>query len=96
MVTRQEEETGWHLDKRVPVTIILVLLMQGVAGLWVVAEMRKDIDVLKVQMAEQKERDRRQDEQVLYNYAQLREDLKHLLAKVDELSSYLRRGNGGR
>ena len=52
---------SWHLDRKVPVAIILVIASQFVGGLWVLAEMRKDIEVLKMQMSEQRVRDDRQD-----------------------------------
>jgi len=35
--------SGWHLDKRVPVSIILVLLFQFTGGVWIAATMNGDI-----------------------------------------------------
>jgi len=35
---------GWHLDKRVPVSIIAVLLFQFIAAVVLVVEMRSDIN----------------------------------------------------
>jgi phosphopantetheine adenylyltransferase len=35
---------GWHLDKRVPVSIIAVLLFQFIAAIVLVVEMRSDIN----------------------------------------------------
>lgn len=37
-------DTGWHLDKRVPVSIILVLILQFAGGAWLASQMRGDID----------------------------------------------------
>lgn len=78
-------DTGWHLDKRVPVSIILVLLTQGVAGLWIIAEMRKDIDVLKVQILETRERERYRDVQFSETVQQLRGDILEVSRKLDRL-----------
>ena len=37
------QQQGWHLDKRVPVSIIIVLVLQLAGGAWVASEMRGDI-----------------------------------------------------
>jgi hypothetical protein len=36
-------DTGWHLDKRVPVSIIAVLAAQLMGGIWLAAEMNSEI-----------------------------------------------------
>jgi sensor domain CHASE-containing protein len=36
-------DAGWHLDKRVPVSIIGVLFAQLVGGIWMAAQMNGDI-----------------------------------------------------
>lgn len=35
---------GWHLDRRVPVSIIAVLVVQLIGGLWFMFQLRSDID----------------------------------------------------
>ena len=55
------ELSSWHFDKKVPIAIIFAIASQFIGGLWVLAEMRKDIEVLKMQMSEQRVRDDRQD-----------------------------------
>ena len=32
-------DTGWHLDRRVPISIIFVLIAQFAAGVWMVANL---------------------------------------------------------
>ena len=59
----EDTETKWHLDKKVPISIILVLAMQFIGGLWVVADIKKDVEVLKAGLVTQHERDDRQDRQ---------------------------------
>lgn len=80
-----EPDTRWHLDKRVPVSIILVLIFQGVAGLWVFAEMRKDIDVLKMQMVEMRDREKSRDMQAAESMQQIRGDILEVNRKLDRL-----------
>jgi TolA-binding protein len=36
-------DQGWHLDKRVPISIIAVLVAQFAAGVWMVANMNGTI-----------------------------------------------------
>jgi len=42
--TGPENLNHWHLDRRVPVSIIVVLVVQLVGGLWFMFELRSDID----------------------------------------------------
>ena len=35
---------GWHLDKRVPIALIVTLVAYGVTFLWQFAELRADVD----------------------------------------------------
>jgi TolA-binding protein len=37
------QDQGWHLDKRVPISIIAVLVAQFAAGVWMVANMNGTI-----------------------------------------------------
>ena len=80
-----EPDQKWHLDKRVPVSIIAMLLMQGVAGLWVIADLRKDVDILKVQMTEQTQRSQRQDEAFSGALTLVRQDMRSISDKLDRL-----------
>lgn len=75
----------WHLDKKVPVSIILVLVMQGIAGLWVIADIKKDIEVLKAALLMQRERDERQDRASADGLALVRNDIRELGQKLDRL-----------
>lgn len=68
-------DNNWHLDKKVPLSIILVLLVYGISGLWFIADVKKDVEVLKVQMAVQEKRDTKQDSDWGGTIALIREDL---------------------
>lgn len=36
-------EQGWHLDRRVPISILVVLVLQFAGGVWMMANMNGDI-----------------------------------------------------
>lgn len=76
---------SWHLDKKVPISLILVLLMQGVAGLWFIADIKKDVELLKAAQTEQAKRDERQDKASADALTLLRSDIKDVSQKVDRL-----------
>lgn len=76
---------GWHLDKRVPISIIVTLLFYGISGLWMVAEIKKDVGILMAAAVTQKERDQRQDDMVLQAVARFTEAQKEANAKLDRL-----------
>lgn len=79
------QDNRWHLDKKVPVGIILVLAFQGVAGIWAVADIKKDVELLKDARVEQKERDKMQDKATADAVALVRSDIKALSDKLDRL-----------
>ena len=81
----QPDNQHWHLDRKVPVTIIVVLVMQGIAGLWVIADIKKDVEILKAAQWAQRERDARQDHQVGEALQLVRSDIKELAQKLDRV-----------
>lgn len=86
-------DNGWHLDRRVPVSIIIVLVLQFVGGLWFAFELRSDIDtnardiariersveVMSVSSQQQAVQLGRIEEQV----SGLRADIQRLLARLE-------------
>ena len=82
---RQPDPDKWHLDKKVPITLIIALLSYGVAGLWAFAETKKDIEILKVNNIEQRDRDRRQDDQTTAGLAIVRSQLERMESKMDRV-----------
>lgn len=80
-----QDENRWHLDKKVPISLMLVLLMQGVAGVWAVADIKKDVELLKAAMIEQRNRDERQDKTTAEAVMQVRSDIKEVSQKLDRL-----------
>lgn len=75
----------WHLDKSVPISLIVTLLMYGVAGLWAFADVKKDVEVLKIQTVQQRDRDERQDKVSSEALALVRNQLERMESKIDRL-----------
>lgn len=82
---RNDDNNSWHLDKKVPISLIAALLMQFAMGIWAIADIKKDVEILKVEASRQHDRDDRQDKTTADALLQLREQLKHIDAKLDRL-----------
>ncbi len=85
MSSTPPQDNRWHLDKKVPVAIILILIFQGVSGIWVIADIKKDVELLKDARVEQKERDKAQDKATAEAVALVRQDIKEVSGKLDRL-----------
>jgi hypothetical protein len=81
----QTEDNQWHLDKKVPISLIVAVLVQAAMGIWAIADIKKDVEVLKVQAISQHERDDRQDKSTADVFLQLRTQLERMDAKLDRL-----------
>ena len=89
MATLKEDhrrlEDSWHLDKKVPLSLIVALLIQSGMVIWAVADVKKDVENLKLQVHVQEKRDDRQDQEMKEAMALLRESLNTLNLKMDRL-----------
>lgn len=86
--TRSDDDPNdnqWHLDKKVPLSLIFAMLIQGVAIVWVIADIKKDVEVLKAAMTLQADRDNRQDRAAYEAVALVREDLHEVKALLNKL-----------
>lgn len=82
---RASVEQGWHLDKKVPLTLIFAMMVQAAMVIGAIADMKKDIEVLKSQVTTQAARDARQDQDMKEAMSLLRDALETLNAKIDRL-----------
>ena len=82
---RTPEPQGWHLDKKVPITLIFVLLMQGVAGILAVTEIKKDVELLKADNVSLHAAHTRQIQDAKEDRGVIRETLQEITRKVDRL-----------
>lgn len=81
-----KDETGqWHLDKRVPITLILTILVQSAGFVWFIGKMDSRILALEAANIIQKERDDRQDRASTDAVNMIRSDLRDLGQKIDRL-----------
>lgn len=89
MVTLKEDhrrlEDSWHLDKKVPLSLIVALLIQSGMVIWAVADVKKDVEYLKLHIPQQAAIDLRQDIERKEDKAYLIAVLQTLDAKLDRL-----------
>jgi hypothetical protein len=80
-----DPDNQWHLDKKVPLSLIFAMLIQAGMVIWVIADIKKDVEVLKATMAAQADRDNRQDRAAYEAVALVREDLREVKALLNKL-----------
>ena len=80
-----ERRESWHLDKKVPLSLIFAMLVQTGMVVWAVADIKKDVEVLKMQAVGQHDRDERQDRAASDAYQLLRSQLEKMDGKLDRL-----------
>ena len=47
MIDRRDEDKHWHLDKRVPIALILAILVQSFGAVWWAASFERRVIVLE-------------------------------------------------
>ena len=82
---RAPVEQGWHLDKKVPLSLILAMIVQVAMVITAIADIKKDVEVLKAQVATQASRDARQDNDMREAMSLLRASFSELNNKLDRL-----------
>jgi Tfp pilus assembly protein PilO len=78
-------DNGWHLDKKVPISIIVAMLAQFAGGLWFISKLDSRVGALEDRIASQRERDNLQDQQSASSLSLLRGQLDRMDAKLDRL-----------
>lgn len=79
-------DENWHLDRKVPLTLIFAMLVQAGMVIWAVADIKKEVELLKAQTLMQRERDERQDKSAAEAYQRLSYQLEKIDAKLDRLT----------
>lgn len=79
------QKDSWHLDKKVPLSLIFAMLLQAAMVIWAVADIKKDVEVLKAQATTQLARDDRQDKSVAEAVQQFVSRLERMDSKLDRL-----------
>ena len=78
-------DNQWHLDKKVPLSLIFAMLVQAAMVIWAIADIKKDVEVLKAAMVQQIDRDNRQDRAGAEAVALVREDLHEVNSMLQKL-----------
>ena len=76
---------SWHLDKKVPLSLIFAMLIQAAMVIWAVADIKKDVEILKSRVATQSDRDDRQDKTLGEVVSRLQTQLERMDGKMDWL-----------
>ena len=82
---RAPVDHGWHLDKKVPLSLIFAMLVQAGMVIVAISDIKKDVEFLKMQVRAQADRDARQDTDMKEAMTLLRESLGTLNNKIDRL-----------
>ncbi len=91
--TKSDKEDQWHLDKKVPLSLIFAMLVQAAMVIWAIADIKKDVEVLKAAMVQQLDRDSRQDRATADAVGLVREDIKEVKVMLSRLIDRGDRGN---
>ena len=91
--TKSDKEGQWHLDKKVPLSLIFAMLVQAAMVIWAIADIKKDVEVLKAAMVQQIDRDNRQDRAGADAVGLVREDIKEVKVMLSRLIDRGDRGN---
>mgnify|MGYP001426105342 FL=1 len=91
--TKSDKEDQWHLDKKVPLSLIFAMLVQAAMAIWAIADIKKDVEVLKAAMVQQLDRDNRQDRATADAVGLVREDIKEVKVMLSRLIDRGGRGN---
>ena len=83
--TKSDKEDQWHLDKKVPLSLIFAMLVQAAMVIWAIADIKKDVEVLKAAVAIQTDRDARQDLAAGEAVALVREDIKEVKTMISRI-----------
>lgn len=76
---------SWHLDKKVPIALIVVMLTQFVSVIWFIADIKKDVELLKADSAVLHQRDIQQTDSLKDALKQMQDQFQRLDSKLDRL-----------
>lgn len=80
-----QENDHWQMDRKVPISILLTIAAQGIAGVWYIADIKKDVEILKMQSHVQLGRDEQQDKATMQHIEAVTSWLERVDGKLDRL-----------
>lgn len=84
-------DSGWHLDKRVPIGIIIAILVQTVTITWYASQLANQVETNREEIA----RIRMQSQNTPERLARIEEKLNAIIARMDRRDNDLRYNGGG-
>jgi len=85
MSDNDEKLRGWHLDKKVPISIILTMLGIAGAGMSAYGDLKRDIELIKADNLVLHQRSSKQDDDLDKSIAVLQAHYARMDAKLDRL-----------
>jgi hypothetical protein len=76
---------GWHLDKKVPLGLIFTILVQAGMVIWAIADIKKDVELLKQDAMALHLRDTQQSDSFREAIKLMQDQFARLDAKLDRL-----------
>lgn len=82
---RAPQEIGWHLDKKVPISIILTMVGLAISGFMGFSDLKKDVELLKANAVTLQRADDRLANDLKDSMSLIRTEITSLNAKMDRL-----------
>lgn len=80
-----DQSNRWHLDKKVPISIIAALFFQFLGGVWFMSRLEGRVVALEAAKAAQERTDDRQDRATSEAVGLVRGDIQELSRKLDRI-----------
>jgi hypothetical protein len=81
----RRDSNNWHLDKKVPVSLIIAMIAQIVAVVWAIADIKKDTELNKQAIEQLREADKFLMSETQRNLQIIQGHYARLEAKLDRL-----------
>ena len=82
---RVPQELGWHLDKKVPLSLIAAMIAQVIVVVMFFADLKRDVELLKADVQVLHERDKTQEDDFKAAIVILQQHYARMDAKLDRL-----------
>ena len=76
---------GWHLDKKVPLSLIFAMMCQAAMVIWAIADIKKDVELLKQDNASLSARNTENRDSLKEAMRIMQDQFQRLDAKLDRL-----------
>jgi len=85
MSNQESKDSQWHLDKKVPLSLIFAMLLQAAMVIMAVADIKKDVELLKADAVTLHQQRQQQSDSFKDAMQQMRDQFSRLDAKLDRL-----------